>query len=135
MSGIVPDEGEQVIANLILKQSDANRGNSLQLGLFTNGSIGETTVLADLIEPTGGGYARKTLVDAQWVMTGSTGEYAKQIFMATGGSMTGTVRGYFVCTTGLSPKILAMEIDASLPAGIILKENDEYKVTPRITVA
>ena len=37
-SAITPDEGQKVIADLIFAQANADRGTSLQLGLFTNTS-------------------------------------------------------------------------------------------------
>ena len=62
-----------------------------------------------------------------------TGAYAKQTFTATGSAYTGSIYGYFVVTTGTSPKLLALEVD---PAGpYTLNQNDSYDVTPNVTVA
>lgn len=134
MAGVVPNEAETLIANLIFKQADVNRGSSLQLGLFTNsGTIDDTFTYASVTEPTGGGYARITLTDASWTVTDDTASYALQTFTATGGAYTGSVYGYFIATTGTAPKILAIEVDASGP--YTMAENDSYDVTPNITVA
>lgn len=132
MAGFLPDEGENFIANLILKKTDTDRGTGLDLGLFTNSSVSEATTEASLTEPTGTGYARKTLADGSWTVTGDTGAYAQQTFTA-GGDWTGDVYGYFIATKGTTPRIIAIEVDPNGPYTI--KENDTYKVTPNITVA
>ena len=36
MAGILPNEGEHLVANLLFKNVDVDRGTNLQLGLFTN---------------------------------------------------------------------------------------------------
>lgn len=134
MAGVIPNEGETLIANMIFKNADANRGTSLQLGLFTNSTgMDETMVLGSITEPTGGTYARKTLADASWTVTNDLAEYALQTFTATGSAFTGSIYGYFVATTGTTPKLLAFEID---PAGpYTMAQNDAYDVTPKFTVA
>lgn len=133
MAGVVPNDGETLIANLIFKGADANRGGSLQLGLFTNSSLSETTALGDITEPSGGSYARKTLTDASWTVTGDTASYAQQTFTPSGSDYTGSVRGYFIATTGTTPKLLAYEVDTGGPYTLL--NGDNYKVTPNITVA
>lgn len=132
MAGFLPDEGETFVAEYVLKQTTTDRGTGLELGLFTNSTVNETTKESDLTEPTGTGYARKTLTDGSWTVSGDTGSYAQQTFTA-GGDWTGDVRGYFVATTGTTPRILAIEVDPNGPYTI--KEDDTYKVTPSITVA
>lgn len=133
MPGNIPAQGENLIANLILSNADANRGSSLQLGLFTNSSMSNATTLAAITEPTGGGYARKTLVDATWVVTGSGGSYPLQAFQAIGSAFAGAIYGYFIATTGSSPKLLAYEVD---PGGAFsMVQNDIYNVTPSISFA
>lgn len=132
MAGFLPDEGENFIANLILKKTDTDRGTGLDLGLFTNSSVSEAITEATITEPTGIGYARKTLTDGSWTVTGDTGSYAQQTFTA-GGDWTGDVYGYFIATKGTTPRIIAIEVDPNGPYTI--KENDTYKVTPNITVA
>lgn len=133
MTGITTNDGETLIANMILKGADANRGASLQLGLFTNSSVSETTALGSITEPTGGTYARKTLTDASWSVTGDVGSYATQTFTATGSGYTGTIYGYFIATTGATPKLLALEVDPS--GSFTMAINDTYAVTPTITFA
>jgi hypothetical protein len=134
MAGLIPNEGETLIANMIFKNADANRGTSLQLGLFTNSTgVDETIALGSITEPTGGSYARKTLTDASWTVTNDLAEYALQTFTATGSAYTGSIYGYFIATTGTTPKLLAIEIDAAGP--YTMAQNDSYDVTPKVTVA
>lgn len=127
MAGFTPNEGEIVILNLIYKNADVNRGSSLELGLFTNTSVSETITEATITEPSGGGYARKTLTDASWtVASDGSGQasYASQTFTAT--ASWGNVYGYFIATTGTSAKILHIEVDINGPYAI--GNGDSYEV-------
>lgn len=133
MAGFIPNEGETLIANLIFKNADVNRGTGLDLGLFTNAAVTEATVIGDITEPTGGSYARKTLTDASWTVTGDVASYAKQTFTATGSAYTGSIYGYFIVTKGTAPKLLALEVDPNGP--YTMAQNDSYDVTPNLTVA
>lgn len=128
-----PEEGQELIGNLIFKNSDVNRGTSLQLGLMTNTTgIGTTTVLADITEPTGGSYARITLTDASWTVS-SAGlcAYAKQTFVATGSAYSTNITGFFICTTGTAAKLLRVQVEDT---PIAIAENESYSVTPSVDV-
>lgn len=133
MAGILPDEGETLIANLVFKNADVDRGTALQLLLFTNATIGETTTAASLTEPAGTGYARITLTDANWTVTAGVASYAVQTFTVGTGGWTGSVYGYAVVTTGTTPRIVAIELDLAGP--FAMASGDTYAVTPSITVA
>ena len=133
MAGFLPDEGEALFANLVYKNSDVDRGTDLELLLFTNTSPGETIAEATLTEPTGTGYARITLTDASWTGSGDTRSYAQQTFTGGAGGWTGSIQGYAIVTKGTTPRIVAIEVDASGPYTI--NENDTYKITPNNTVA
>lgn len=134
MAGLLPNEGETFIANMVIKNVATDRGTNLQLVLFTNSSIGETITAATLTQPTTtNGYAAKTLTDGSWSVTDDTATYAKQTFTATGGSFSAPVYGYAVLTTGTTPRILAIELDPNGP--YTLQENDSYDITPVIKVA
>lgn len=133
MAGILPNEGETLVANLVFKNADVDRGTNMQLLLFTNSTIDETITEATLTEPTGTGYARITLTDASWTVTGDTASYAEQTFTGGAGGWTGSIYGYAIVTTGTTPRIVAIETDPSGPYTI--NENDTYKITPNITVA
>ena len=84
MAGFLPDEGETLVANLLFKNADVDRGTGLDLVLFTNASPGETITAATLTQPTGTGYAAISLTDGSWTVTGDTASYAQQTF--TGGA-------------------------------------------------
>jgi hypothetical protein len=133
MAGILPDEGEHLVANLLFKNADVDRGTGLQLGLFTNTTAPETITAATLTEPTGGSYARKELTDGSWTVTADTASYALQTFTATGSAYTGSVYGYFVVTKGTTPRIIAIEVDPLGPYTIA--QNESYDVTLHVTVA
>lgn len=132
MAGFTPNEGETLIANLIHKNADVDRGTTLELGLFTNVTPAETITEATLTEPTGTGYARITLVDATWNVTGAVASYAQQTFTGGAGGWTGSIQGYFIASTGTTARALYVEVDGSGPYTIA--ENDTYKITPNITI-
>lgn len=133
MSGFTPDEGEAVIADLVYKGSSADRGTSLQLGLFTNASVSEATALAAITEPSGTGYARIPLTNASWTGAADTRSYAKQTFTAGAGGWTGQVRGYFIATTGTTPRLLHIEVDAAGP--YTMNASEIYEITPNCIIA
>lgn len=133
MAGFLPNEGETLFANLVLKNADVDRGTDLELLLFTNVSPGETITEATLTEPTGTGYARIQLTDGSWSVTDDTGSYAQQTFTGGSGGWTGSIQGYAIVTKGTTPRIVGIEVDASGPYTI--NENDTYKITPNITLA
>lgn len=131
--GFVPNEGETFMGAFVLGNTSTDRGTGTQLLLFTNVSPGETITEATLTEPTGTGYARITLTDGSWT-EGAAGvySYAEQTFTAGAGGWTGNIQGYAIVTTGTTPRILAIEVDA-VNAPFTMSEGDTYKVTPQIT--
>lgn len=133
MAGFTPNEGETLIAQVIHNRTHADRPADLELGLFTDSSPGETITEATITEPTGGGYARITLTDATWNVTGDTADYAQQTFTVTGTDYNTNVYGYFIATTsGGTQRLLYVEIDGSGPYD--LNVDDTYKITPNITI-
>jgi len=133
MAGIIPNEGKQLVANLITINSAVDRGTNLELGLFLNPTIPTTITAADLLEPIGGGYARIILTDGSWTNTSGVGVYANQTFTATGSSYTGSIYGYFIVTTGTVPRIISIELLSGGP--VTMAKNDTYTITPQITVS
>lgn len=133
MAGFLPDEGEALIGNLVWKNADADRGVDLDLGLFTNVAPGETITEAAITEPTGTGYARKTLTDANWTGAADTRSYPQQTFTAGAGGWTGSIQGYFIASKGTTARLLGVEVDANGP--YTLNENDTYDVTLNNTTA
>lgn len=135
MAGFVPDEGEALIADMVCKRTLTDRDADLEIGLFTNSSPGETITEATITEPTGTGYARQTLTDANWTGAADSRAYAQITFTGGAGGWTGSVYGYFIATkaSGGTQRLLFVEIDGSGPYTI--NENDTYKVTPNVTFA
>lgn len=126
-----PAAALKIMAELVFKQSNVDRGSSLQLGLFTNSSgLSASSVLADITEPTGGGYARITLTDASWTVDANgLAEYVKQTFVASGTPFNLPIYGFFIATTGTSPKLLHFQVESG-PATVSV--NESYSVTPKI---
>lgn len=133
MAGFLPDEGEAMIADMVMKNVTTDRGTGLELGLFTNTSPGETITEAAITEPTGTGYARISLTDGSWTGAADARSYAQQTFTGGSGGWTGSIQGYFIASTGTTPRIIAIEVDTNGPYTIA--ENDTYKITPTVTVA
>jgi hypothetical protein len=131
MAGILPNEGEELVTNLVVKNINADRGVDLDLVAITNTIVNESITAATLTRPTGGGYADIVLTDANWVPAGSSATYPIQTFTAGAGGFTGAVTGYAIITKGTTPRILSIEIDPSGP--YTLAETDTYKITPTIT--
>ncbi|MCP4278442.1 MAG: hypothetical protein GY776_00355 [Alteromonas sp.] len=134
MAGVTPNEGETVLLNLLYKNADVNRGSTLELGLFTNSSgLSETSVLANITEPTGaGGYARITLADASWTVSGTTeATYAIQSFTASGAAYSADIYGYFIATTGTTPKLLHFEVNGA--GATTIADGDTYQVDLSVT--
>ena len=133
--GFLPNEGENLIANMAYKRVLTDRDANLELGLFTNSSPGETITEATLTEPTGTGYARISLTDASCTVTADTAAWPQQTFTAGAGGWTGSIQGYFIASVaaGGTQRILAIEVDANGP--YTLNAGDTYKITPSVAVA
>lgn len=135
MAGLLTTESENLTGNMLFKNADVDRGTSLQIGLFTNSATPDNTwTLATITEPTGGSYARITLTDASWTVAASVASYAAQVFTATGSAMTGSIYGYFIATTGTTPRLLWVERDTYASVPYTLAQNDTYTITPSITI-
>lgn len=130
MAGATANEGAKVMADLLYTGASADRGVDLQMGLFTNaGTLAElkALALAAITEPTGGGYARKIMTNGNFVSAGGQTSYPTQTFTTGAGGYAGQVRGYFIATTGTTPRLLHIEID---PLGPYTQNaTDIYNVT------
>lgn len=129
-----PDEGLLLAIQVLVGRTHADRDATLELGLYTNTSgITTSTVLGDLTEPTGGGYARITLVDANWVTSSLPATYAQQTFTVAGTNYNAAPQGYFIASVsaGGTARIVARgDLDEVPPAAP--EVGDVIKVTPRI---
>jgi len=130
MPGFTPNEAETLIGQIIHQRIHVDRDPGLELGLFTNTTLDETITEATISEPTGGGYARKILTDANWGVVNSVSSYLQQTFTAGAGGYSLPVYGYFISTISATgtKRILYAEIDPNGP--YVMSENDTYKVTP-----
>ena len=135
MAGFAPNEADALIADIVMKRVLTDRDADLELGLFTNVAPGATITEATLTEPTGTGYARKTLTDASWTGAADARAYAEQTFTAGAGGWTGSIQGYFIATksAGGTQRIVVIEVDAGGP--YTLGVDDTYKITPTVTIA
>ena len=66
MAGIINDEAEELVLDMLCRRDLSDRDANLELGLYTNASVSAATTLAQITEPVGGGYARIDLIDANW---------------------------------------------------------------------
>lgn len=137
MAGFVPTEGQSLISTIIHKRTyHVDRDANLELGLFTNSGATEALTEATVTEPSGTGYARINLLDANWsIAAGGAGSYALQTFTAGAGGWSGSIKGYFIATksAGGTQRLLYVEID---PAGpYTLGEGGTYDITPQSDVA
>ena len=135
MAGFTPDEGEHLAQQVRYLRTHADRDADLELGLFTNVAPGESITHAAITEPTGTGYARKTLTDGSWSIVADLASYAKQTFTGGAGGWSGAIQGYFINTksAGGTKRLVHLEVDANGP--YTLAENDTYDVTPGDTAA
>jgi hypothetical protein len=131
--GFLPDEGESLLVDVMCKRVLTDRDADLEVMLFTNSSPGETITEATLSEPTGTGYSRIDLTDANWTGSLDSRSYPQQTFTAGAGGWTGAVQGYAVVTKagGGVQRIIGIEVDSGGP--YTFAENDTYKITPTIT--
>lgn len=117
MPGILPNEGENLILNIILKRAfGTDRDANLELGLITNLTIAETLAHAGITEPAGTGYARIDLNDGTWAVVADLASYAQQTFTAGAGGWAGEVQGYFISTkaAGGTKRLLQVELDSQM---------------------
>lgn len=109
MAGITPLEGQDYIAEVLYPQSLV--AQTLILGLFTNtsGALTESSVWANINEPTGAGYAEITLSTGSWtVNSGGVSTYPQQVWTATA-DWNLPVYGYYVRTDEGTPRIKHFE--------------------------
>lgn len=123
MAGITTNEGQAYIAEAVYKQL----GLDLIIGLFTNPSaLSVASTWTDIVQPTGGGYAEKALVAANFtVSAGGVTTYAQQEWIASGSTMTPAVCGYYIRTDEATPRLLHFEFNDS-PRTVA--DGDSYKV-------
>jgi hypothetical protein len=130
MAGKIVDQGEARFLEILLGSRTPD--GALYLGLYKTPLTEpeETVTLPDLVEPSGFGYARRTLTRGQWTLNGSVASYALQTFLASGGDW-GNVAGYFLATSlDNSGKLIAIEHFAS---ALQVIDGKGIKISPQIT--
>lgn len=131
MTLVVPNAGEARELELIVNKSAQA---DLVLGLFANNvTPTNATVLGDLTEPSGGGYATKTLTGASWTVTPGTpseAAYALQTFTFSGVPTPATIYGYYV----KHGTVLLWAERLASPPFTVTGAGDEVKVTPKHTL-
>lgn len=134
MSGKVHYEGQEYLGLASLK----NTGHAtLYIGLYTNGTaLAKNQTMVNVTEVSGGGYARKVLNTADWVVDPTKTANQGTLFAQTRKdwlftSAVGNVTGYFITTslTGSTGKLIASE-HFSAPANVN-QADFEIRVTPR----
>jgi len=130
---IVPNAGEgKLLEIMVNKTASAN----CTLFLYSNNAtLSNATVLGDLTEVSGGGYAAATLTGATWGVTPGSPSVllygAEQVFTFTSVPGTATVYGYGV---KVGTTLLWAEALPSAPF-TVAAAGDAVKVTPRFTLA
>jgi len=105
---------------------------NLTLHLFTNNIMPQEDDVSGMYdEPVGGGYAHKTLLAGDWIITEggpSVMAHPRQDFIFSGIPVPATIYGYFVRAGGL---VLWAERGAA--PFTVQQATDEYRVVPRFT--
>jgi hypothetical protein len=126
----VVNQGEQDFLGLILAPSYV-------LKLFkSNTTLTEALTPSSLTEADFTGYSAKTLTGGAWTIAAgdpASGQFAQQSFVSTADQTAQTVYGYYIVTTGGSPRLQWVERFAS--AIVVQYNNDSIRITPRITLA
>lgn len=125
------DEGENHILNILLGATPVD--GTWYVGLYKNATQPpESYTLADLVEVSGFGYARKPLTRGSWSITDNIATYAEQTFLASGGDW-GDVWGYFITNviSGTTGKLIALEHQ---DAALNITDGKGIKVVPKITI-
>lgn len=134
MSGKIHYEGQEYLGLVSLKNTSHE---TLYIGLYTNASeLTRNQTMANITEVTGGGYARKVLNTADWVVDpvktvqqGTLFAQPRQTWLFD--SAVGNVTGYFITTSaiGTTGKLVASE-HFPYPANVN-QIGFEIRVTPK----
>ncbi len=137
MAEIWPDEGLDIVLE-IFPRGGANLTSTFLclFTAFTASTVGTASQAADAYtEPSGGSYARQTIVSGSWgaiaAGTGGRKTTASQITFPTATAAWGTVNGFWLANqlsaTG-DKAIMAANFDDV--TAVVVNTNDIIKVTP-----
>ncbi|MDI6752778.1 MAG: hypothetical protein QME78_00100 [Thermodesulfobacteriota bacterium] len=132
MAGKWCDEGENNILDCYLK---GTARPSFYLFLYTNATEpAEAALMTGITEPSGNGYARIGLADADWTLAADAATQLQKTFTAAGG-VWGNVYGYGITTalTGTAGKLICAEQFSDGPYNV--QDGGSVKVTAKITAA
>lgn len=122
MAGVTPTEGLSFIGDQVYNNVD------LIVGLFTNAALDASAVWADIIQPTGNGYAEITIPAGTWeVVNGNITLTAPIDFTANGGAF-GPVYGAYIRSSGASPSLLHFEVNPSVDTPHTVNDTQVYRV-------
>ena len=122
------DEGADLVLNLVLKRLLPDRDADLQLILYTDNDISETSVFADFTEPVGNGYAAITLTDADWTVNAQQGTHVLKDFVASGGTIAG-IYGAALVTQSAGGTRRAILYEPAAGAPIDIADGETFRVT------
>lgn len=135
MALVLTDLGADLILNTFF---NSTAQQNLKLKLFvTDVTPTDTTVVGDLTEASGGGYAAKTLTNGSWTVASandpSDAVYAEQTWTFTGPLTTNpTIYGYYVTDNAETTLIYAEKFGTTFtPAN----NGDQLKLTPKFQLS
>ena len=134
-TGVTVNEGKDVLLERILNDVDTNR-TSFYMGLFTNAAgLIETSVLTDITELSGNGFAEVEIPYADWTVSSNGAGLGYKVtspeitFTASGGNWTG-ITGAYIRSEGVADKLVHFCYSGS---SVGVTDGDSYKVTAVIS--
>lgn len=123
-AGILHNDGRLIYSQLMAGVAAVDRGTNLVLRLFTACSDSPravTTQIGAFTEPTGGGYAPIQLPPSSLVASGTMiATNTPQTFTANAsGYSGGPVLGFFITTSGVTPRVVASELFNAGPFNMV----------------
>ena len=109
MAGFTTDEGQEYIADLIYA---AGTQETYTMGLFVNaaGTLTTSSVWANVTQPSGTGYAEKTLVAGTFVVdSGGEVTYPQQQWTASDDWTGGDIQGYYIRNNAGTPRLIHVQ--------------------------
>lgn len=135
-NGFLHNEGRLIMLQVMAGLTAVDRGTNLELRLFTAISPvrAVTSTRGTFTEPTGGGYAAIQLPPSALAAAGvNLTTNVTQTFTANSvGYSGGACLGWFVCTTGAVPRVLASETFDSGPYTMVAFAT--LNITPSLTM-
>jgi len=130
----IPNEGETLILSILLTRDLTDRDADLQCLLYTNSGLNlETVAESDLTEVAVGGYARKAITDANWVISGDQATHAVFDFVPSGADWVG-VEGAAIVTNSAGGTKRIIGITAFAAAPVTIADGQTFRVDPTAVV-